>query len=147
MCQMLQWNLCSFQWALLCLMSFYFLYFLLTPDANMAGNYEFRKNKENKQKVVDFLNIKYLLNRMSDWNKIYSSDRCKPRPTTYPIIEELYNIGWHWGLYENILHASWWYSPSRYGEVNIIMTSAVYSHTIQNKAIQYYYYYVIWSWL
>ena len=54
----------------------------------MAGNYEFRKNKENKKKVVDFLNIKYLLNRMSDWNKIYSSDRCKPRPTTYPIIEE-----------------------------------------------------------
>ena len=61
---------------------------------------------------------------------------------------ELYNIGWHWGLYENILHASWWYSTSRYGEVNIIMTSAVYSHTTRNKAIQYcYYYYIIWSWL
>ena len=59
----------------------------------------------------------------------------------------LYNIGWHWGLYENIMHASWWYSPSRYGEVNIIMTSAVYSHTIRNKAVQYYYYYIIWSWL
>ena len=59
----------------------------------------------------------------------------------------LYNIAWHWGLYENILHASWWYSPSRYGEVNIIMTSAVYSGTIRNKAIQYYYYHIIWSWL
>ena len=56
--------------------------------------------------------------------------------------KELYNIGWHWGLYENILHASWWYSPSRYGEVNIIMKSAVYSHTTRNKAIQYYYYYI-----
>ena len=62
-------------------------------------------------------------------------------------MQYLYNIGWHWGLYENILHASWWYSPSRYGEVNIIMTSAVYSHTTRNKAIQYYYYYIIWSWL
>ena len=30
-----------------------------------------------------------------------------------------------------------------YGEVNIIMTSAVYSHTTRNKAIQYYYYYYI----
>ena len=60
---------------------------------------------------------------------------------------ELYNIGWHWGLYENILHASWQYSPSRYGEVNIIMTNAVYLHTTWNKAIQYYYYYIIWSWL
>ena len=59
-------------------------------------------------------------------------------------IQQLYNIGWHWGLYENVLHASWWYSPSRYGEVNIIMTSAVYN---RNKAIQYYYYYRIWSWL
>ena len=58
----------------------------------------------------------------------------------------LYNMGWHWGLYENILHASWWYSPIRYGEVNIIMTSAVYSHTTRNKAIQFYYYYIIWSW-
>ena len=58
------------------------------------------------------------------------------------------NIGWHWGLYENILHASWWYSPRWYGEVNIIMTSAVYSHTTRNKAIQYYdYYHIIWSWL
>ena len=27
------------------------------------------------------------------------------------------------------------------------MTSAVYSHTTRNKAIQYYYYYIIWSWL
>ena len=61
-------------------------------------------------------------------------------------LQYLYNIGWHWGLYENILHASWWYSPSRYGEVNIIMTS-VYSHTTRNKTIQYYYYYIIWSWL
>ena len=34
----------------------------------------------------------------------------------------------------------------RYGEVNIIMTSAD-SHTIRNKVIQYYYYYIIWSWL
>ena len=61
-------------------------------------------------------------------------------------MQYLYNIGWHWGLYENILHASWWYSPSRYGEVNIIMTSAVYSHTTRNKDIQYYHYYIIWSW-
>ena len=47
----------------------------------------------------------------------------------------------------DILHASWWYSPSRYSEVNIIIPSAVFSHTTQNKAIQYYYCYIIWSWL
>ena len=62
-------------------------------------------------------------------------------------LQQLYNIGWHWGLYENMLHTSWWYSPRQYGKVNIIMTSAVYSHTTRNKAIQYYYYYIIWSWL
>ena len=58
------------------------------------------------------------------------------------VIFKLYNnnnIRWlYFGLYENILHFSWWYSPRRTGSVNIIMTRAVYSHTTRNKAIQYY---------
>ena len=35
-------------------------------------------------------------------------------------IQKLYNIGWHWGLYENILHASWMIFTEPVGELNII---------------------------
>ena len=63
----------------------------------------------------------------------------------------LYNIGWHWGLYMRIYCTRHeWYSPSRYGEVNIIHDKcSIFSYN-RNKAksIQnYYYYYIIWSWL
>ena len=43
----------------------------------------------------------------------------------------------------------WWYPTSPVGASGIssFMASAVYSHATRNKAIQYYYYYIIWSWL
>ena len=101
----------------------------------MSGNLCHRSCSESEIKEKTFI----LYSDKFSWFNLYGS--------FLKLVCELYNIGWHWGLYENILHASWWYSPSQYGEVNIIMTSAIYSHTTQNKAIQYYYYYIIWSWL
>ena len=62
-------------------------------------------------------------------------------------IQYLYNIGWHWGLYENILDTPWMISKEAKGEFFSLMASAVYCHTTPNKAIQYYHYYIIWSWL
>ena len=57
----------------------------------------FRKSEENKKvvaKVVDLLDfdIWYLSNPMSDWNKIFSFGFCRQRPTTYPIIKEIWII-------------------------------------------------------
>ena len=66
----------------------------------------------------------------------------------FSVIQTLYNIGWHWGLYENILHVSWMiFNEPGMVSWTSFMTSAVYSHTTRNKAIQYYYYYIIWNWL
>ena len=56
----------------------------------------FRKNKENKKKVVakvvDFpdFDIWYLGNRMSDSNNFFSSRICRLRAITYLILKEIY---------------------------------------------------------
>ena len=51
--------------------------------------YNKNKNTDNKKivvaKVVDFPDF----GGMSDWNKIFSSVICRPRPITYPIIKEI----------------------------------------------------------
>ena len=44
-----------------------------------------QKNTENKKKVV--VNV---LGEMSDWNKIFSSVICRPKPITYPSIKKIF---------------------------------------------------------
>ena len=107
--------------------------------------YDRRKNWDMPEKwhiacVCLFIAFKPFLNLFEKWQFKHILERytwcSKACQHWYTVLSDtsggghLYNIGWHWGLYENI-----------------IMTSAVYSHTTRNKAIQYYYYYIIWSWL
>ena len=56
----------------------------------------------------------------------------------------LNNIGWHWGLYENILHASWWWARwVSSWQVHYILIQP----GIKPSSPVQYYYYIIWSWL
>ena len=58
------------------------------------------------------------------------------------------DIGCLWGWYKNIPHEPWKYCTSPQDGCGMFMASTVYSlnHT-HTKAIQYYYYYTIWSFM